>query len=230
MGELPRRAARGLPGGARAGGRVPPPGPLRALLGKPRRPLAPPRRRERSASAALPGAQGPRGAEAPSHERRRAPRPALPRPRPPGHARERALRLVLEARRPLLLAAAAAPLRYSATTPATDWDLRARHDQAMFAWARAHPAKPVPDRRPHPHARSSAPAAPPKPTSPAGRGRGGAGRRPGEGAHRPSGSPGSAPSSSSLEATERSTEPPPIADRAALLLQHRLLLVSAMAT
>jgi UDP-2,3-diacylglucosamine pyrophosphatase LpxH len=31
----------------------------------------------------------------------------------------------------------------SATTPATDWDLRQRHEAAMFAWAKAHPGKPL---------------------------------------------------------------------------------------
>jgi calcineurin-like phosphoesterase family protein len=29
------------------------------------------------------------------------------------------------------------------TTPATDWNLRQRHEQAMFAWASSHPAKPL---------------------------------------------------------------------------------------
>jgi UDP-2,3-diacylglucosamine pyrophosphatase LpxH len=32
---------------------------------------------------------------------------------------------------------------FSATTPAKDWELRARHNQALFAWARSHPAKPL---------------------------------------------------------------------------------------
>ena len=32
---------------------------------------------------------------------------------------------------------------FSATTPATDWELRAKHNQALFAWARSHPEKPV---------------------------------------------------------------------------------------
>jgi UDP-2,3-diacylglucosamine pyrophosphatase LpxH len=32
---------------------------------------------------------------------------------------------------------------FSATTPATNWELRARHNQALFSWARSHPAKPV---------------------------------------------------------------------------------------
>ena len=32
---------------------------------------------------------------------------------------------------------------FSATTPATNWELRARHNQALFTWARSHPAKPV---------------------------------------------------------------------------------------
>jgi UDP-2,3-diacylglucosamine pyrophosphatase LpxH len=32
---------------------------------------------------------------------------------------------------------------FSATTPARDWELRAKHNQALFAWARSHPAKPV---------------------------------------------------------------------------------------
>jgi UDP-2,3-diacylglucosamine pyrophosphatase LpxH len=32
---------------------------------------------------------------------------------------------------------------FSATTPATDWELRARHNQALFAWARSHPQRPV---------------------------------------------------------------------------------------
>lgn len=32
---------------------------------------------------------------------------------------------------------------FSATTPATSWDLRARHNQALFTWARSHAAKPV---------------------------------------------------------------------------------------
>jgi hypothetical protein len=34
-------------------------------------------------------------------------------------------------------------LGYSATTPAQDFDLRQRHDEAMFVWARTHPAAPV---------------------------------------------------------------------------------------
>lgn len=32
---------------------------------------------------------------------------------------------------------------FSATTPARDWELRAKHNQALFAWARSHPEKPV---------------------------------------------------------------------------------------
>jgi UDP-2,3-diacylglucosamine pyrophosphatase LpxH len=32
---------------------------------------------------------------------------------------------------------------FSATTPATDWNLRQRHEAAMFVWARAQPAKPL---------------------------------------------------------------------------------------
>lgn len=32
---------------------------------------------------------------------------------------------------------------FSATTPVTDWSLRERHEAAMFAWARNHPAKPL---------------------------------------------------------------------------------------
>ena len=32
---------------------------------------------------------------------------------------------------------------FSATTPATDWDLRAKHNEALFSWARSHPAKPL---------------------------------------------------------------------------------------
>jgi len=32
---------------------------------------------------------------------------------------------------------------FSSTTPSTDYELRQRHDAAMFAWARGHPAKPV---------------------------------------------------------------------------------------
>jgi hypothetical protein len=31
----------------------------------------------------------------------------------------------------------------TATTPATDWSLRQRHDEAMFEWAKSHPAKPL---------------------------------------------------------------------------------------
>lgn len=31
----------------------------------------------------------------------------------------------------------------TATTPARDWDLRQRHEEAMFDWARSHPEKPV---------------------------------------------------------------------------------------
>ncbi len=27
--------------------------------------------------------------------------------------------------------------------PATDWNLRQRHEEAMFAWAKSHPAKPL---------------------------------------------------------------------------------------
>jgi len=32
---------------------------------------------------------------------------------------------------------------FASTTPSRDWALRERHDVAMFAWARAHPARPV---------------------------------------------------------------------------------------
>jgi hypothetical protein len=32
---------------------------------------------------------------------------------------------------------------FASNTPATDWDLRQRHEAAMFAWARSHPDKPV---------------------------------------------------------------------------------------
>jgi hypothetical protein len=31
----------------------------------------------------------------------------------------------------------------TATTPATDWNLRQRHEAAMFAWTKSHPARPV---------------------------------------------------------------------------------------
>jgi hypothetical protein len=34
-------------------------------------------------------------------------------------------------------------LRIPSTTPARDWDLRERHDGAMFAWARSAPSRPV---------------------------------------------------------------------------------------
>jgi hypothetical protein len=34
-------------------------------------------------------------------------------------------------------------LRIASTTPATDWDLREQHDEAMFAWARSAPTRPV---------------------------------------------------------------------------------------
>src|SRR5215210_1042646 len=34
-------------------------------------------------------------------------------------------------------------LNVATATPASDWELRERHDAAMFEWARAHPAKPV---------------------------------------------------------------------------------------
>jgi len=34
-------------------------------------------------------------------------------------------------------------VNFASTTPAIDYDLRQRHDGAMFAWARTHPAKPV---------------------------------------------------------------------------------------
>jgi hypothetical protein len=34
-------------------------------------------------------------------------------------------------------------LNFPSTTPSNDFELRQRHDAAMFAWARAHPAKPV---------------------------------------------------------------------------------------
>jgi UDP-2,3-diacylglucosamine pyrophosphatase LpxH len=34
-------------------------------------------------------------------------------------------------------------VNFASTTPANDYELRQRHDEAMFAWARAHPAKPV---------------------------------------------------------------------------------------
>jgi UDP-2,3-diacylglucosamine pyrophosphatase LpxH len=34
-------------------------------------------------------------------------------------------------------------LNFPSTTPANDYELRQRHDAAMFAWARGHPAKPV---------------------------------------------------------------------------------------
>ncbi len=32
---------------------------------------------------------------------------------------------------------------FPSTSPSRDWALRERHDVAMFAWARAHPARPV---------------------------------------------------------------------------------------
>lgn len=32
---------------------------------------------------------------------------------------------------------------FSATTPATDWGLRAKHNEAMYVWARSHPANPI---------------------------------------------------------------------------------------
>jgi hypothetical protein len=31
----------------------------------------------------------------------------------------------------------------TATTPASDWELRQRHESAMFAWTKSHPARPV---------------------------------------------------------------------------------------
>ncbi|MGH2960990.1 MAG: metallophosphoesterase [Solirubrobacterales bacterium] len=34
-------------------------------------------------------------------------------------------------------------LNFPSTSPSTDYDLRQRHDAAMFAWAQDHPAKPV---------------------------------------------------------------------------------------
>ncbi len=34
-------------------------------------------------------------------------------------------------------------LRIASTSPASDWDLRERHDEAMFAWARHAPSRPV---------------------------------------------------------------------------------------
>lgn len=34
-------------------------------------------------------------------------------------------------------------LDFASTSPSRDWDLRERHDTAMFTWARAHPARPV---------------------------------------------------------------------------------------
>lgn len=34
-------------------------------------------------------------------------------------------------------------LNIATTTPAQDYELRQRHDRAMFAWARAHPSKPI---------------------------------------------------------------------------------------
>jgi len=34
-------------------------------------------------------------------------------------------------------------LNFPSTTPSNDFELRQRHDAAMFAWARGHPAKPV---------------------------------------------------------------------------------------
>jgi predicted phosphodiesterase len=34
-------------------------------------------------------------------------------------------------------------LQIPSTTPATDWDLREQHDEAMFAWARSAPTRPV---------------------------------------------------------------------------------------
>jgi UDP-2,3-diacylglucosamine pyrophosphatase LpxH len=34
-------------------------------------------------------------------------------------------------------------LRIASTTPATDWDLREQHDEAMFAWASSAPTRPV---------------------------------------------------------------------------------------
>ena len=34
-------------------------------------------------------------------------------------------------------------LRIASTSPASDWDLREHHDEAMFAWARQAPSRPV---------------------------------------------------------------------------------------
>jgi hypothetical protein len=34
-------------------------------------------------------------------------------------------------------------VNFASTTPSTDYELRQRHDAAMFAWARTHPANPV---------------------------------------------------------------------------------------
>jgi UDP-2,3-diacylglucosamine pyrophosphatase LpxH len=34
-------------------------------------------------------------------------------------------------------------VNFASTTPSTDYELRQRHDAAMFSWARTHPAKPV---------------------------------------------------------------------------------------
>jgi hypothetical protein len=50
----------------------------------------------------------------------------------------------------------------SATTPASDWDLRQRHEAAMFAWAKAHPAKPLMIAG-HTHRPVFGTSAPPKP-------------------------------------------------------------------
>ena len=74
---------------------------------------------------------------------------------------------------------------FSATTPATDWDLRARHNQALFSVGALAPGKASADRGPYPQAglRHEHPAEA-RPSA-ALRGAGGAGRRPGEVAHRP---------------------------------------------
>ena len=115
---------------------------------------------------------------------------------------------------------------FSATTPATDWELRARHNQALFSVGPLAPGKASPDRGPYAQAglRHELPAE--ARVSAALRSEGGAGRRPGEVAHRTR-QDRPAPRRAGLgrddRAQHRARADP---DRAPVLLQHRVLLVS----
>ena len=113
------------------------PRPLRALLGQPRRPVARPSAGRRSTSRALFAGLDVREAlKLERRPRRRALGRALPRPRPPGNARQRIASAGSRASSCASLAAAAAPAAHASTSPARTATCAQRHDAAMFAWAR----------------------------------------------------------------------------------------------